>query len=149
MSGARGLFGLSSLFTLMAFIALFASYLFSAAFPDEAAQLRAGFVLLAPMAELWFLTAITACGVALKRPGVPRSVGAIIFVGGLLAAAATLGWTLYARNWRPMKPDADILMYEQAVFMLCWLLLIAVYWRAVRGVRVGAREYIDTVEIRD
>lgn len=151
MSGSRGLFGLSSLFTLLAFVALFGSFLFAGAFKDESDQLRFVYFLLAPMAELWFLIAITACGLALKRPGVARSVGAIIFLTGLAAAALTVGWYHYATQWRPIKPDpnSDIVMYEQAVFMLGWLLMVAVYWRAVRGVRVGAREYIDTVETRD
>ena len=34
----------------------------------------------------------------------------------------------------------------QAAVMIGWLLLIGSYWRAVRGVRVGAREFITAVE---
>ncbi len=146
MSGSRGLFALSSLFGLLAFISLFATFLFSEAFPDYSRYGFMAFAFLAPLAEFWCLTAITACGVALRRPSVPRAVGAVAFVAALFAAGVTAGWEVYKYHWRPRVPDQDIVMYEQAILLLGWLLLVGVYWRAVRGVRVAAREYLDTVE---
>ena len=44
------------------------------------------------------------------------------------------------------RSDADTLLYEQAGLMLGWLLLVGLYWRAVRNVRVAAQEFLDTVE---
>jgi hypothetical protein len=146
-SGSRGLFALSGLFLLVGFVGLLLSFYFKELLlTDEYHYAWVGFLLLAPLAEFWFLIGLTACGLGLKRPSVARAVGMIAFVGALGAFAATLGWDLYKEFGRPKKPDADILLYEQAALMLGWLMLIGVYWRAVRGVRVAAREYLDTVE---
>jgi hypothetical protein len=145
-SGARGLFSLSALFGLIGFAALFASFIFERfLMKQEHHYTWYAFLLLVPPAEFWFLTGLTASGLALKRPKTARAVGAIAFVGALAAFAATLGWELYVEYGRPKKPDEDIKLYEQAALMLGWLLLVGLYWRAVRNVRVGAKEYLDTV----
>jgi hypothetical protein len=145
-SGARGLFALAALGALVGFAALFGSFVFDyLRMEDERYYLERGYMVLLPLAEFWFLTGLTASGLALKRPRAARAVGAVGFVFALGAVAATLGWTLYVRNGRPKPVDDDVRMYEQAALMLGWLLAVGVYWRAVRNVRVAAQEYIDTV----
>jgi len=146
-SGSRGLFALSGLFALVGLAALFGTALLDwLLMKNEQKYTRDAAVLLLPLAEFWFLTALTASGVALKRPKAARAVGAVGFVFALAAFVVVLGWDLYVENWRPKKPDAEVKMYEQAAFLLGWLLLIGVYWRAVRSVRGAAREFIDAVE---
>ncbi|QJW92974.1 zinc ribbon domain-containing protein [Frigoriglobus tundricola] len=146
-SGARGLFTFSALFGLVGFAALLGSALFDwLLMKDVYKYTRSAFLLLAPLAEFWFLTALTASGVALKRPKAARAVGAVGFVFALAAFVVVLGWDLYVENWRPKKPDDEVKMYEQAAFLLGWLLLVGMYWRAVRSVRVAAREFLDAAE---
>ena len=146
-SGARGLFGLSALFALIGVAGLFGSFIFERLLMrDEYRYTWTAYVLLLPLAEFWFLTGLSACGLALKRPRAARAVGAVGFVVALGVFAILLGWDLYKQFGRPKPVDADLLMYEQAALMLGWLLLVGVYWRAVRNVRSAAQEYIDTVE---
>ncbi len=61
-SGSRGLFGLSALFTLLAFVALIASVMFSDIYKTETRAVREAFQLVFPLAEFWCVLAITACG---------------------------------------------------------------------------------------
>jgi hypothetical protein len=146
-SGARGLYALSALFALVGFAALFGWFIFSSLkMKDEEKYFFYGFILLLPLAEFWFLHALTASGVALKRPKTARAVGMIGFMFALAAFAATLGWDLYLANGRPKQPDVEIKTVEQAGFLLGWLFLIAVYSRAVRNVRLGAKKFIQNVE---
>ena len=146
-SGARGLFAFSAFFALIGFAGLLGSFLFDKLLMKEYYRYTGfAFLLLMPLAEFWFLTALTACGVALKRPRSARAVGAVGFAFALTAFAATLGWELYVELSRGKKPDADTLLYEQAGLMLGWLLLVGLYWRAVRNVRGAAQEFLDTVE---
>jgi hypothetical protein len=146
-SGARSLYSLSALFALLGAVGLFGSFAFGKLLmKDEYKYTWLAFLLLTPLAEFWFLTALTASGLALKRPKAARAVGALGFVFGLTAFVPALGWDLYVENWRPKKPDDDVKMYEQAALLLGWLILVGSYWRAVRSVRLGAREYLDTVE---
>ncbi len=146
-SGSRGLFALSGLFLLFGLVGLLLwQYFDKLLLEEEKKYARLGFLLLVPLAEFWFLIGLTACGLALKRPRAARAVGMVGFVGALVAFVATIGWTdLYKPLLRPKKPDADIILYEQAALMLGWLLMIGVYWRAVRNVRSAAREYLDSV----
>jgi hypothetical protein len=145
-SGARGLFTFSALVGLIGFAALVGSVLFERMLmKDEYKYTWHAFLILVPLAEFWFLTALTASGVALKRPKSARAVGAVAFVFALTAFVVTLGWDLYVEHGRPKKPDDEIKMYEQAALLIGWLLLVGVYWRAVRNVRGAAREYLDTV----
>jgi hypothetical protein len=149
LSGSRGLLALSGLFLLLGFVAfLLTLYYARLGFKEDLRYVMVPALLLASLAEFWFLIGLTACGLALKRPSVARAVGMLAFVAALGAFAAALGWDLYKEYGRPRKPDQDILLYEQAALMIGWLLLIGTYWRAVRGVRVAAQEYIDTVEVR-
>ena len=146
-SGARGLFSFSAMFGLVGFAALFGWALFDwLVIKDVSKYTRTAVLLIVPLAEFWFLTALTASGVALKRPKSARSVGAVGFVFALAAFVVVLGWDLYAENWRPKKPDDEVKMYEQGAFLLGWLLMIGMYWRAVRSVRVAAREYLEAAE---
>lgn len=147
MSGSRGLFAASSLFGFLAFLALLASVLFADVFQKEVQYTREAFVVLLPLSEFWFVIGLTACGLALKRPGTARAVGMLGFLVAIGFAAA-IGWKYYLKEVRPMikvGPD-DLKLYEQAAFMIGWLLLIVVYSRSVRNVRVGVREYMDTVQ---
>lgn len=149
-SGARGLFVLSSLLTLGAFIALLAVVVCEKVpFPGEIKYAWLGLEIAAPLAEFWFLTALTASGLALKRPTVARAVGFIGFWFALIAVLATVGLEQYLANARPKAPDADWLMYEQAGVFMGVLILVFAYWRAVGGVRRGAREFIQAVEDKE
>jgi hypothetical protein len=147
MSGARGLFSFSALFGLIGFAAMFGWFIFSALkMKDEEKYTFYAFLLLVPLAEFWFLHALTASGVALERPKTARAVGMVGFLFALTAFAATLGWELYVQNGRPKNPDVEIKTFEQAGFLLGWLFLIAVYSRAVRNVRIAAKLFIRDAE---
>ena len=147
-SGARGLFACSGLFGLVGFAALLASVGFDRLLMmEEYRYARVAFLLLLPLAEFWFLTALTASGVALKRPRAARAVGALGFAFALAAFIPALGWDLYTEYGRPKLPDADLKLYEQAALMLGWLLLVCVYWRAVRNVRSAAREFLAAADV--
>ncbi len=63
------------------------------------------------------------------------------FFFALIAVAATQGWTIYKQEWRPKELDEDWKLYEQAAFMIGWLLTIGVYWRAVGSVRRAIRNF--------
>jgi len=149
MSGSRGLFALSSLFGLLGFISLIATYLFAEAFPDYSRYAWSSFLIITPLAEFWFLTAITASGLALKRPQTARAVGFLAFLGALGAFAGTLGWELYKQEVRAKNPNEDWLLYQDIAFTVAWFLMIVAYWRSVRNVRVAAREFIDTVREKE
>lgn len=145
-SGAKGLFVFSGLFSLVALAALVTTAATGERFllmQDIYKYASIAFLLTAPAAEFWFLTGLAASGLALKRPKAARAVGAVGFVYLLIAAAATVGWTLYSQDVRPKRPGDDWLLYEQAGVMLGWLLLIGTYWRAVRSVRVAVREFLE------
>ena len=147
-SGARGLYGFSAMFALLGLVGLFGWFTFGKLLmKDEERYTLYLFLLTMPLAEFWFLTAVTASGVALKRPRTARAVGV---VGLLLALAAfvaipDMGWGLYKEHLRPKSPD-DARLYEQAALAVGWLLVLGAYWRAVRNVRSAAKEYLDTVE---
>ncbi|MFM8275179.1 MAG: hypothetical protein ACKODX_23000 [Gemmata sp.] len=148
-SGAPGLFVLSGALTLVALVA-FLGWRISdkMQFREEARYAVLALLISAPLAEFWFLTGLTASGLALKRPGVARAVGLVGLMFALVPAVTIGGWDLYVQYARP-KPkdlDADWLMYEQAALLMGWLIAVAAYWRAVRSVRAGALEFIQTVE---
>lgn len=147
-SGAGGLFACSGLFTLLGLAALVtAAACDKLLFKTEYEYAGLAFLILGGVAEFWFLTGLTASGLALKRPSVARSVGTIGFLAGLAAFIPTLGWILYTNpdwNLRPRPLTDDWNLYEQSALLIGWLLLIGVYWRAVRGVRVAIREALDT-----
>jgi hypothetical protein len=150
-SGAGGLFAFSGLFTLLGLAGLLTAAACSTqygwGFTDEYLYGGFGFILLGGLAEFLFLTGVTASGLALKRPSVARAVGLIGFLFALTAFIPTLGWTLYTEpKWklRPTPPDDQWLLYEQAALMLGWLLIIGVYWRAVRGVRLAIKEHLQS-----
>jgi hypothetical protein len=144
-SGAKGMFALSGLATFVAVAAIVAAvgaeYL---QFKEERTIARTAFFILAGVAEFWFLTGIAASGIALKRPFVARSVGLYALTVAFLVALVTIGWMIYTKNYRPSKVSEDVLMYEQAAVMLGWLLLVGMYWRAVRGLRGAISEFLDS-----
>jgi hypothetical protein len=146
-SGARGLFTFSTLFGLLGFGSLIASFIFAKFLLKDAHHYtERAYMILLPLAEFWFLCALVASGVALTRPKAVRAVGMVGFMFALTAFVATLGWELYKEYGRPKTLDVEILTMEQAAFLLGWLLLIAVYSRAVRRVRLGAKAFIESVE---
>jgi hypothetical protein len=145
-SGASGLFACSGLFTLLALASLItAACCDKLLFREIFGYTSLGFVILGGLAEFWFLTGLTASGLSLKRPATARAVGTAGFVFALIAAAATVGWTLYAEMWRPKPMNEQWRLYEQAGVMLGWLLMIGVYWRAVRSVRLAISDYLESV----
>jgi hypothetical protein len=144
-SGASNLFACSGLFTLLGLAGLVtAAACDLLLFKPEYLYAAYGFLIFAGLAEFWFLTGLTACGLALKRPKVARAVGVIGFMFGLAAAIPTVGWMIYDQQWRPKPPNDDWLLYEQAGIMLGWLMMIGVYARAVRGVRVAISDYLES-----
>jgi hypothetical protein len=143
-SGASGLFAFSGLFTFLALASLItAAASKKLLFDDIYFYTGFGFILLAGVAEFWFLTGLAASGAALKRPKVARSVCLIGFFAALAAAIPTVGWKIYYQEWRPKPPDEDWKLYEQAGVMIGWLLMIGVYWRAVRGVRLAISDHLE------
>ncbi|VTR97233.1 unnamed protein product [Gemmata massiliana] len=147
-SGSRGLFALSGLLALVSFVSLLGyAVCEKASFAEEAKYARTAFLLCTPLAEFWFLTALTASGLALKRPGVARAVGFLGFLCALIPVLVLFGLDQYKIHLQPqIQPVEDRLMYEQAALLIGWLILVGAYWRAVRGVRVAARDFIRTVE---
>ncbi|MBP3960363.1 hypothetical protein J8F10_34475 [Gemmata sp. G18] len=147
-SGSRGLFALSGLLALVSFVALLSHAVCKKAqFTEEAKYALTAFLLCAPLAEFWFLTALTASGLALKRPAVARAVGFFGFLCALIPVLVLFGLDQYKIHLQPqIQPAEDRLMYEQAALLIGWLILVGAYWRAVRGVRVAARDFIRTVE---
>jgi hypothetical protein len=150
-SGAKGLFLLSGLFTLVAFVGLGAAVVCAkmADTPDFPARQVAvygelAFLICGLTAEFWFLIGLTASGLSLKRPKVARAVGLIGFVTALAVALMTVGWEIYVREFRAVTPDSRF--YELMAFMIGWLLLVGVYCRAVSSTRVAIRDYLETVE---
>jgi phage FluMu protein Com len=146
--GGGGVYGLSSLFTLSALIAIGSWTIFSQSFPAEAKYGMDTFVVVFPLAEFLFLVSLTASGSALKRSSTVRRVG---FLGVLVALAyfgVTQGWDLYKKQLKPQIGNqlsaADLNLAELGAQALAWALIIFVYWLAVRSVRSGARELIDT-----
>ena len=143
-SGASSLFACSGLFTFLGLAGLVtAAACDKLLFKKEYEYAALGFLIFAGLAEFWFLTGLTASGLALRRPKVARTVGLIGFFFALAAAIPTIGWMIYAQEWRPKPPNDDWLLYEQAGVMLGWLIMIGAYSRAVRGVRVAISESLE------
>jgi hypothetical protein len=143
-------YGMSSMFTLLALIAIGVSVIFSQSFPAEAKYGTDAFAVSFPLAEFLFLVALTASGSALKRASTARRVGFLGFLVALAYFGVTQGWALYQKELRPQILNkqlaaADLKLAELGAIALFWALIIFVYWLAVRSVRSGAREYIDTV----
>jgi len=146
-TGSKGMFAFSGLFTLVALAALMTAGASDKLLLKETYRYAAlAFLLTAGVAEFWFLVGLAASGVSLKRPRAARAVGLVGFVFALTAAIPTLGWIIYVQQLRPKTPDDDWRLYEQAGVMMGWLLLIGVYWRAVRNVRIAIRDFLETVE---
>ena len=149
-SGASGLFACSGLFTLLSLAGLVtaaACHKDRLNIPDVYRYAAIGFLILAGGAEFWFLTGLTASGLALERPSVARAVGTVGFMFALAAAIPTVGWMVYTNpEWklRPNPLNDDWRLYEQAGLMLGWLLMIGIYWRAVRGVRVAISDWLSS-----
>lgn len=149
-SGAKGLFAWSGLFTLLALVGLLIAAATSHKFlnytEDKGWYYYAslGFLITGGLAEFLFLTGLTASGVVLKRPKAARAVGLVGFIFALAVVVPTVGWDLYTQHLRPRGANftEDWRLYEQAAVMLGWLLLIGVYWRAVRTVRMAIREFL-------
>jgi hypothetical protein len=148
-SGAKGLFAWSGLFTLAALVGLvIAGASQKLLFSDWYHYAGLGFLVAGGLAEFLFLTGLTASGLALKRPMAARSVGLVGFVFALTALVPTLGLPLYYEYGRPKGADLtpDWRLYEKAALMVGWLVLIGVYWRAVRTVRLAIREFLKNAE---
>lgn len=148
-SGASGLFAWSGILTLLALAGLItAAVADRLLFKETYYYAGLGFLMTGSLAEFWFLTALAASGAALKRPRAPRSVGLVGLVFMLTALVPTVGWKLYYQEFRPKAADLteDWRLYEQAAIMLGWLLLIGVYWRAVRTVRMAISDFVQKTE---
>ena len=154
-SGAKGLFLFSGLFTLIALVGFWTSLVcekMATTQTDFPAELVAGygamaFLICGLTAEFWFLTGLTASGLALKRPAVARAVGLIGFVTALIVALLTVGWKIYVQEGlRQVDKNPDWRFYEYMALMIGWLLMVGVYWRAVSSTRGAIRDHLETVE---
>ncbi len=146
-SGAKGMFVLSGLFTLIAVATLVtAAACNKLLFTEEYQYARYGLMITALTAEFWFLTGLAVSGIALKRPKVARSVGLLGMAVAFVAAASTIGWMIYVKDYQPKPITDNAKMYEQAAVMLGWLLVVGMYWRAVRSARGAISELLESVE---
>jgi hypothetical protein len=151
ISGARGMFALSGLFTFVALVGLgiaavclkVLNYASEDAVKEWFYYASTGCVIAFVASEFWFLTGIASCGAALKEPRAPRAVGFLGFYLVLVAVVATIGWKLYERFYRQKMMNDDWHMYEQGALLLAWLVFIALYWRGVRRVRLAIREFLE------
>ncbi len=160
LTGASGLFAISALCVLLAFPALATAfmlnfientydvrftYTYFHKLPDNERYAWTVFFITAILGELLFLVGLAACGIAVNRPRAVRSIGALLVLWGVFAFIMLAGWDLYKTEFRQPNLNDDLRLYEQAALMIGWLIMAGVYWRAVRAVRAGAREYIDSV----
>jgi hypothetical protein len=147
-SGAKGMFAFSGLFTFAALVAFVgAAVCEKLLFRETYRQLGIGFLILGGAAELWFLAGLASSGVALKRPNVARAVGLIGFTFCVIATIPTIVWPVYLQEFRPKPLSDDWILYEKSALMLGWLLAIAFYWRAVRGLRRAIRDFLESVPV--
>ena len=152
-SGAKGLFVFSGLFALIAFTGLLTLPVASkAGYREIEGYARITAIVCGAVAEFWFLLALGASAATLRRPSAVRTVGFFALVVGLAALVVTIGWDSWLKYGedlgRPKEPDADWLFYEEAAKMLGWILVIGVYSRAVRGVRLAIREFLEDARDR-
>lgn len=146
-SGAKGLFAFSGLFTLVALAGVITYAVCDKLFFVEVGRyVLIGMLVAAGLAEVWFLTGLATVGSHLKRPRAPRAVGFLWFVAGLGVLVATIGWEQYLKELRPKPVDADTVLYEAGARMLGCIVLVGVYWRAVRATRAAILEWIDAVD---
>jgi hypothetical protein len=146
-SGAKGMFALSGLATLIALAGLATwTVCLRLAEPEISRYAVLAMVLGGGLAELWFLLALAAAGGSLLYPRAPRAVGFYVLLLGLGGLAVTVGWEEYHKHgWElgvPKVKDADWLLYEAGAKALGWLILVWAYWRSVGAVRRGIREFV-------
>lgn len=96
-SGAKGMFALSALLTLVAVAGAVAAVgAFQLNFEMEFRFILVGTLIAILVTEFWFLAGLAVCGAALKRPRASRAVGLVVLVvglvGGLLVAAVGHEW---------------------------------------------------------
>jgi hypothetical protein len=153
ISGAKGMFALSGLFTFVALIGLgiaavclkVLNYASEDAVKEWFFYAGTGCLIALVASEFWCLTGIAACGAALKEPRAPRAVGFLVFYVALVAtiAVVTLGFSQYQPKYWDMLRNPDWALYEQGAMVAGWLLFIILYWRGVRRVRLAIREFLE------
>ena len=152
-SGAKGLFAFSGLFTLVGLVGLCA-YVVCTKMPEKQGEFPAqlvadygkiAFLICGLTAEFWFLTGLTATGLALKQPKVARTVGLFGFVVALAVAIRYVGWDLYLKEIQPNLNVPDLPFYESMALMIGWLIVVGVLWRAVSSTRGAIRDHLGTV----
>jgi hypothetical protein len=91
-SGAKGMFGLSGLFTLVALAGAVATALaYRQDFRDYYRPILFGTILVFLLSEAWFLCGLAVVGAALKRPKTSRAVGLAVLVAGVVGGLAMAG----------------------------------------------------------
>jgi hypothetical protein len=103
-SGAKGMFALSGLFTLVALAGvLFAAGARYLHFDQEFTYALPGTLIALGVAELWFLLGLGVCGAVLKRPRAARAAGLVVLAGGIVAglAAASVATEWEVLDFRP------------------------------------------------
>jgi hypothetical protein len=153
-SGAKGLFAFSGMLTLLSVTGLVTYVVCQKYKFNEMAHYGwYAFALGAVVAEFWFLMALAAANGSLRNPGGVRTVGLVALVMGigfivyLDVFHYQVGWNEYAKQTdRPKNPKPDesqVPLWEAAAGMLGWLLLIGVYWRAVRATKSAIQDHLD------
>ena len=147
-SGAKGLYAFSGMFTLIAVTGLVGFYVGKQlGFDDIRDYSKQGFIFGVVLAEFWFLIALAATAATVKQPGAVRTVGIFSLCVGLGVLIYFVGWDEYVKHTgRGAKPDAQVLLWEDAALLIGWLILIGSYYRAVKRTRVGIRSWLDDYE---
>ncbi|MBY0512910.1 MAG: hypothetical protein K2P78_03250 [Gemmataceae bacterium] len=163
-SGAKGLFAFGGMFTLLAVTGLVTYVVCSKyKFAEVAGYGWYAFALCATVAEFWFLLSLGAANASLRNPAGVRGVGLLAFFLGLGLIVyldvfhdpllgrgdgkGSLLWGEYAKlSGRPAKPEPEspIPLAEAGAGMLGWLLLVGLYWRAVRGTKTAITKFLDS-----
>lgn len=153
VSGAKGLFFFSGVFSLAALVGMLSLPVCEKAGLREVGGYAATAVLVGGgLAEFWFLIGLGSAAGAVRRPDAARAVGRFALVIGLAYLTVTVGWEQYGKHGaalgrpRPLTPDWQL--YEAAAKMLGWLLVVGLYWRAVSAVRRAIRSHVEDVTDR-
>ena len=145
-SGAKGLFVLSGMFSMIGLVGILSLPVFDRmGYAEVSGYARQGAIFGLGLAEVWFVVGLAAIGATLRRPKVVRAAGMHAVVLGLALVMVMTGWGVYLHYgvdlWPPI-PKEDRLFIEAAAKLLGWLILVGTAWRAVVGGRSAIRDYL-------
>lgn len=146
--GARGMFALSGLFTLLSGAALLtAGGAYVLLLEQEARLALTAALFFGGLAEVWSLIALSTVSAHLRQGRAARAAGLLVFITGLWVAWVLYGQSYYAQTWRPqLVARFDLPLWEGIVFALAYVLTVAVYWRTVAITRRAVRQQVASLE---